>query len=474
LHLELAVACAEIGAVYTPVTNLAGWIVMKQLIELVEARIIFFHPSLSQQIDHIREKFPSKEYIMIPDDPIPKSIDGYHSLKELMDQNKDFESLPNISIDENDTAWRLSTSGTTGTPKAVELTYENLSYALLCIPFHPETCYIHFSQLFHISSIFMFNTFKYGGKVILLKSFNLDEYLTHCSNNQQIYCFLPPAILKQILNHSKNSETDRQQVKEGFKNVRKIIYGTVSIETSILSDCVNLFPHIQFLASYGLTETTGPIAFLPHDDHIRGLNGHPHLLQSCGKPTLHHDVKIVGDDKKPLPPGKQGMILLKGTMVCKTYYKNETAWTDAILEGYFISGDIGKMDEEGYVYILGREKEQIKPGEILPNLLNNNLATCPDILDSVCMGIPLSFYDPSAHPLHSQLESFVVRKTSKLTEEDLRKFLVEMGVAPHYMPLKIHFLKSIPKNAIGKPDIVGIRQSYISNKSKLEFDITIQ
>jgi len=214
----------------------------------------------------------------------------------------------------------------------------------------------------------------------------------------------------------------------------------MSVPKALMEECVRRFTHLDIVQGYGMTETSPLISILPTKDASRKRG-------SVGLPVSRVEVKIVDEDGNELPPGESGEIIVRGPMVMKGYYKNPEETDEAIREGWLYTGDLGSIDEEGYLYHMGRSKELIITGglNVYPAEVENALLKHPDVMDVVVIGVP--------DDLRGEVvKAFVVpREGSVPSEQDLLKFC-RQHLADFKAPRDIVFIKKVPSLGMGKID----------------------
>ena len=194
---------------------------------------------------------------------------------------------------------------------------------------------------------------------------------------------------------------------------------------------------------WGQTEAICHVACQPADG--TGKSG------SVGRPMTWWEVKVVDKDNAELLPNQTGELLIRGPIM-KEYYRNPQATAEVIRDGWLHSGDIGMVDEEGFVYITGRKKDMIivKGQNIYTSDMETILQTHPKVAEAAVLGIP--------DAMRGEIVGAVVslKEDEKATEQELRGFCVE-HLINYKVPKKIMFLSSLPKNSAGKIDKEAIR-----------------
>jgi acyl-CoA synthetase (AMP-forming)/AMP-acid ligase II len=198
------------------------------------------------------------------------------------------------------------------------------------------------------------------------------------------------------------------------------------------------FPNVWYADVFGMTETVGADTFLPKDKMIEKIG-------SVGKPVAHLRLRVVDEKGKDVPPNILGEIVLRGPKVFKGYWKNSQATAEAIKDGWFHTGDIATIDEEGYLYIVDRKKDIIKSGgENIASLeVERVIYELPQVLETAVVGIP--------HPKWLEIpKAFVVlRKGEKIAAEEIIEYCSKK-LAKFKVPKEIEFIDLLPRNPSGK------------------------
>ncbi|OQC72358.1 MAG: Long-chain-fatty-acid--CoA ligase [Deltaproteobacteria bacterium ADurb.Bin002] len=196
------------------------------------------------------------------------------------------------------------------------------------------------------------------------------------------------------------------------------------------------FPHTAVVQGYGLTETSGVVIGTPPRDAVR-------KMQSIGRPVHFMDVRIVDAKGNPLPPKRHGEIVVKGAAVMKGYYRNEAATKERIKDGWLHTGDVGCLDEEGYLYLLGRTDDMIITGglNVFPGEVEDVIRRHPKVKDVAVVGLP----DPG----RGTIVKAVIVPSSEITKEEILKFC-RLNLSPFKCPRMVEFRDDLPKTSTGK------------------------
>ncbi|CAB3255927.1 unnamed protein product [Arctia plantaginis] len=380
-----------------------------------------------------------------PVNPVPNGAIRYSEIAESGEA--DYDLLDKIEKKPDEVACIPFSSGTTGLPKGVEITYGNL-LASLEIMHQKEVCYpvlTHgdvqdvvpsFLPFFHIYGLVvnLLGHFAQGCKMITMSKFSASLYLDTLKNSRASLLYIVPPVAILLGKHPDVN-------KEHFRNVRHICCGAAPLSASDVEAIQQKSKHdIEFNQGFGATETTslGTTTF-------KGTKNIDY--SACGVPmasmTLKFADPITGG---PVPIGQQGEIYIKGPTIMKGYHKNPAASADCLTEdGYFKTGDLGYYKPGVGMFITDRIKEliKVKGMQVAPAELESLLRSHPAVQDAAVIGVPHEFFGEAP-------KAFIIRKNGlKTTEEEIQDY-VASKVAVYKRIEEVMFVDDIPKTASGK------------------------
>jgi acyl-CoA synthetase (AMP-forming)/AMP-acid ligase II len=223
-----------------------------------------------------------------------------------------------------------------------------------------------------------------------------------------------------------------------FSSFKVAMFGGSPSTEEMIKGILNKLPHLKISVGYGLTESHGIVSTTPYEDALRKNEAAGRLL-----PLV--DARVVDEDGKELPPNRVGEIVLKGPTVTKGYWRNPEATQATIGEGWLRTSDIGKLDDEGYLYILDRKKDMInRGGEKIYSLeVENVISRHPKVLEVAVVGVPDKFFGEA-------VKAAIVLKAEQTAEEEEFKDFCSKYLADYKVPKYIEFLDSLPRNPAGK------------------------
>lgn len=340
-------------------------------------------------------------------------------------------------VDPWETSVILYTSGTTGIPKGAKVTHANLVNNVLnfqaAFKTGPGTRTLMPVPFYHVTGLLalFLHTLSVGGFIRMLPDFSTQAFLDWLETDRITYTCVVPAIYTLAVNHP--SFTDRD-----LSHWQVAAYGGSPMPVEVIRRLLKLAPGVNAINTYGATEVTGSCTFLPPGDALRKPD-------SVGVPTAVHRIRIVGEDGRDVPAGEVGEIAITGATLTAGYWNNPEATEQEFRGGWWFSGDLGWMDDEGYVYVAGRKRETINRGgeKIYPLEVEETLYNFPSVLEAAVVGIP--------HPIFGQeaAAAVVPRPGSSVDIEQLKEFLAQR-LADYKIPRRFVLVDSLPRNPAGK------------------------
>jgi len=400
---------------------------------------------LAQTVKEGFDQVPTCErLIVMTADLMGKSpLVGHETLTQItFDKSESFEIFP---TDPNDTCAILYTSGTTGQPKGAELTHLNIysnvtTTFLIHLPVLDftdglqKTCLITL-PLFHTTGqTVQMNTQIYAGhRIILLPRFEPQATLDAMFNERVNFWVGVPTMYWALLKHVDETGYDISRIKESMKVCSS---GGAPMPVEVMKEFQERFG-VRVMEGYGLSETS-PLAAFNHFEL-------PSKPGKVGQPIFGVDVRCFDDDDNEVPRGHRGEIVIRGTNVMKGYYKRREATAEAFRNGWFHTGDVGIMDEDGYISIVDRKKDMILRGgyNIYPRELEEVIITHPAVSLCAVIGVP-------DERLGEEVKAFVVVKPGHdLTVEAFTEWCKTQFAANKY-PRYVEFRDALPIGGTGK------------------------
>ncbi|MGE7767058.1 long-chain-fatty-acid--CoA ligase [Peribacillus sp. NPDC096540] len=417
----------RLGAFAVPINPMFTKGEISYILDNSQAKAVIAHASVESKLSELKEKSRDITCVIY--------VDGKNqewAWERLMEtSNLDFESP---FIDQDDLAVILYTSGTTGKPKGAMLSHRNLasnaeSISTL-VELHDEDRVVAVLPMFHVfcMTVSLNAPIACGATVIIIPRFSPLDVVRTIREKQGTVFVGVPTMYNFIYQLSEATAED-------FSSIRLCISGGASIPIELLQNFQNKF-NVMILEGYGLSETSPLVAINP----LKGTR----KTGSIGLNIPGVKSKVVNEERKELPRGEVGELVVQGPNVMKGYLKMPEATIAALIDGWFYTGDLARMDEEGYIYIVDRKKDIIIVGgyNVYPREVEEVLYQHPFIVEASVVGVPDEGYGEI-------VKAYVVVRDEQITIEDIIHFCQDKLVK-YKLPRQVEFLKELPKNSTGK------------------------
>ena len=346
------------------------------------------------------------------------------------------EARPDIvDRDDEDTAVILYTSGTTGTPKGAELTHSNLrrnvEAATALFDMSPDDVVFGGLPFFHSfgQTCALNATISRGGTITLLPRFEPEKAFEVIQRDKVTILEGVPTMYSALINHPAGDACDTS-------SLRVCVSGGSALPGEVLRGFEEKFD-AAILEGYGLSETS-PVASFNHPEGERKVG-------SIGTPIEGVEMKVVDDDGKEVPQGEVGEIAIKGHNVMKGYWQRDDATQEVMRDGWFHTGDMATIDDDGYFFIVDRKKDLIIRGgyNVYPREIEEVLYEHPAVAEAAVVGVPHG-------ELGEEVGAAVTLKEGESVDEDTLRDFIKEQVAAYKYPRQIWFVDELPKGPTGK------------------------
>lgn len=439
--IETIFAIGKMGGVYTPVNWRLTGPEITAILNDSEAEVLFVGDEYADTVAALMDRLSRVKLVI----GYEQRVGTAKSYEEFLNEGDGTDPLGDVS--EEDTAWQMYTSGTTGLPKGVEITHSNLismftgtdtkydaqeNVALASLPF------------FHIGGAgSTMSSFYQGARIVITRDVNPAEILDLIETEHVTHALFVPAMLNMLLQQPDIQTRD-------LSSLRTIIYGASPIPVDLLKQSLETF-RCRFYQAYGLTETTGSVTMLMDWEHTGDMS----KLRSCGLPVFGHEIRIEGDQGQICKTGDVGEIVIRGANVMKGYWKRPEETAKVLKDGWLHTGDAGFLDEDGFLYIHDRVKDMIVSGaeNVYPAEVENALYAHSDIVDVAVIGVPDDRWGEA-------VKAIVVRREgANIGESDVIAFCKDK-IAGYKQPRSVEFVDELPRNPSGKILKNKLREPY--------------
>jgi acyl-CoA synthetase (AMP-forming)/AMP-acid ligase II len=416
-------------------------------------RVIFVESAFLDLYQGIAADIESIEHVIIIDDE-GKSQADCHAYSALRDTAV---PVPDAHRGGDELIAIFYTGGTTGTPKGVMLSHDNLiHFALGFLAGEKMTeslVHLHVAPMFHMSCIGVFFTTLAAGTHIVLPRFEPQEALAAMSEHGVTHCLSVPIMIEMMLFHPDVGQYD-------LSNLRMLGYGGSPMPYQILRRAQKEFPDIDFAQGYGMTEAPGVSYLGPEFHHGEGIE--KGWIRSAGRSIVTCEMIVCDDDGKELPLGQTGEIRLRGPVVMRGYWKRPDLTAEVIRDGWYCTGDLGHMDEYGFVYITDRLKDMIISGgeNVFSTEVEQILYEINGVQRCAVIGIP---DDKWGEAVHAIIEC---KAGAALDENEVITFC-QSRIAGYKCPRSVCFSdQPLPLSAAGKVLKAELRAPYWEGREK--------
>ena len=364
------------------------------------------------------------------------------------------QDVPNAAVDRDDPCWFFFTSGTTGRPKAAVLTHGQMSFVVLnhlndLMPGSgPHDASLVVAPLSHGAGIHQLVKAAAGGATVLMPAgkFDVAEAWRLVEAHRITNMFTVPTIVKMLVEDEAVDRFDRSTLKH-------VIYAGAPMYRADQSYALKKLGNV-LVQYFGLGEVTGNITVLPPSEHF--IDDEQMRIGSCGYERTGMQVSIQDDNGVEVKPFETGEICVCGPAVFAGYYNNPEANAKSFRDGWFRTGDLGHLDDEGYLFITGRSSDMYISGgsNVYPREIEEKMLTLDALTEVAVLGIP----DPKWGEVGVAV--CVARPGASVTEEEITSFL-KGKVSGYKVPRKVFFFDEMPKTSYGKITKKLIRETLI-------------
>ncbi|MFH1092348.1 MAG: long-chain fatty acid--CoA ligase [Pseudomonadota bacterium] len=446
--LEAMFACFKAGLGAVPINFRLHPSEFAYIIDHSQAKAVVLSPEFNAPVLEIRDRIPAAHLIAL------SGAGGeYLDYEKLLSaETGEFEDA---DMQPDDIAWLFYTSGTTGRPKGAMLTHRNLLAMTLTFyadfgSLGPNDAILHAAPLSHGSGLYALPNVAQGAANVILesKSFEAELVFKSIEKYRITNLFAAPTMVKLLIDNPAVEKYD-------LSSLKSLIYGGGPMHVeNLLEARRKLGPCLTQL--YGMGETPMTITYLPHEDHV--LEGTPEQMKrlaSAGFARTGVEVRVVDARDRDVPRGEMGEVAVRSDVVTKGYWRDPEATAGALRGGWLHSGDVGYLDEDGYLFLMDRSKDMIISGgeNIYPREVEEVVIQHPAVREVAVIGVP----DPT---WGEAVKAVVVLRLGESTSEEEIIAFCKDRLASYKKPKSVDFVDALPRSSTMKVLKTVLRETY--------------
>ena len=446
--IEHAFACPWAGAVVCPVNF--RWSIEEMRIQINEAEIsvLFVGADHTEAAQELTRLCPGLRLLVhldpaqrdgAADDASPTSVPGV-TVEHIEDWVTGFDPVPDVELPGDELAVLMYTGGTTGKPKGVMLSARNILtsgigvHVGVGIDNSPQR-HLTVSPLFHLAALTnIYSQSLLGSTLVQAPGFEVAEFAALIEEHRITSINVVPTMIARLLDHLEAHDCD-------LSSLYVIGYGAEAIAGYLLERLRDLLPQVHICQRYGMTETGPSSTILTPADH----RGDPRFLESVGRACVHAEVRVVDPLDQDVPIGEVGEVIVRGDHVMLGYWKQPEATDRALRGGWMHTGDAGRLDENGYLFLADRIKDMIISGgeNVYSAEVEKVLIRHPGVSRVAVIGVPDVDWGERVHAV------VVPAGNDCVDLESLREFAAA-HIARYKLPKSLQLIDALPLSAAGK------------------------
>ncbi len=436
------------GLVWVPLNPRSSVAEQQQLLHGFDVEVLFFQQAFAAQVDELRAQCPQLKRLVCIDGVAPHA----ESLPTWIAERP--RTPPPVLCEPDDLAALMSTGGTTGLPKGVMLTHRNLgvsmAFSIINNHYAPHEHIVNLAAapMTHTAGYLTLPASSRGGTIVVLTKPDPVSLLDAIEQHRVTEFFLPPTVIYRLLDMPGIGKRD-------FSSLRYLMYGAAPMSIEKLKQALAVFGPIM-LQGYGQTEAPGAIAALRPGDHfVDGQIAPDERLGACGLPSVLNALAIMDAEGNALPAGSTGEICVRGDIVMKGYYKQPDKTAETVIDGWLHTGDVGHLDQEGYLHITDRKRDVIISGgfNVYPGEVEQVLWTHAAVLDCAVIGVPDAQWGEAVKAVVE------LKPGAQVSAEELIA-LCKAKLGSVKAPKSVDFVAVLPRSPVGKVLKKDIREPY--------------
>lgn len=439
--------------VWLPLNARATLVENLDLLRDFDARWLFIHADWVEAFTALRDTLPALQGVVVVGDAPAQP--GLLPLETWMAPES--VRVPDLDVALDTPVTLMSTGGSTGKSKGVLRTSLGWSTMIAnyraALPYAEQPINLVVAPLSHAGGDVALGVLAQGGTQVILPTADPGLILQAIEEHRATTLFLPPTVVYALLSHPDRHRYD-------YSSLRYLMYGAAPMSVQKLQEAIELFGPV-LTQLYGLTEATSTVSIMSPREHMLALAARPERLASCGRGSPFVAVRVRGADGSFAPVGQKGEVVCRGNTLMVGYDANPTATAQAFSEGWFLTGDIGYTDAQGYVYLVDRKKDMIISGgfNVYPGEVEQVIWTHPGVKDCAVIGVPDAKWGEA-------VTAIVELQPGACVEADTLIALCKSKLGSVRAPKQVHFWTSLPRSPVGKVLKKTIREEFWKNESR--------
>jgi len=412
-------------------------------------KVCFTDQFFAPVIDRVRAEAGLEHVVLIGDGDVPHD----HDFEDLVDAGK-----PTLAAEpeEDDPAILMYTGGTTGLPKGVLIDHRAAVLDMykigLTFPFNADYVYLHQTPMFHAASFGGILTIPaVGGATTYVGLFDPAKVIATIERHHVSTTVMVPTMIQMLLDHPDFKP-------ERLASMKALVYGASPMPTALVERLLSVLPDLDVYQGYGMTENCGLLTILGPAEHRTGGE----RLKSAGRPVTGSSVQIQDPEGNPVAAGEVGEVCARAGNFMREYWQQPDATADAFQGGWYHTGDAGRVDDAGYLFLVDRVKDMIVTGgeNVYSAEVENALTANPAVAQAAVIGIPSDQWGEAVHAI------VVLKPGAAITDEELKAWCRER-IAGFKVPKSIEFRsEALPLSGAMKVLKRDLRAPYWEGKDR--------
>ena len=455
-YLFCEYAVAKAGATRVPLAVLLGNEDHIYMLNFAQCKVLVYHEKLAGRVHEMMPRLETIQYFICVADDAARVEPGHLHLQSMIAASP---APPRaVAIDPEDIASIYFTGGTTGRPKGVMLSHRSWFYTyyieMLEFGLGWHESFIFTTPMTHASGCLLVPILMRQGRCILLDHFDPELLLGTIEMEKATATLLVPTMIYMLLDYPGSD-------RHNTGSLRNVLYGASAIAPERLKQALKVFGPV-FTQFFGQTEAPMALTTLSRKAHVVVDPAREEkVLTSAGLATLQTEIRLIDDNGRDVPNGEPGEIIVRSPNMMSGYLDNPDATAESIRDGWLFTGDVARMDDEGYITIVDRKKDLIISGgfNVYPREVEDALFEHPAVKQAAVVGAPHDKWGEEVKAI------VVLHAGHAATEQELIEF-VKLRKGSLFAPKSVEFWESIPLTNLGKLDRKTIRTRYWSGRER--------